>query len=68
MHKLKINIGSANWSKNDACKQTKGNLHTKHTTTWTWKIHHFSPYNMLNVINKKDYTKMAPILKSPKKE
>ncbi len=37
MHKPRKNIVSANWSKNDAYKQTKGNLHTKHTTTWTWK-------------------------------
>jgi hypothetical protein len=32
------------------------------------RIHHFFPYNMLNVINKKDCIKMALILKSPKKE
>jgi len=32
------------------------------------RIHHFFPYNMLNVINKKDCIKMAPILKFHKKE
>jgi hypothetical protein len=68
MHKPRKNIVIANWSKNDACKQTKGYLHTKHTTTWTWKDSPFFPYNILNVINKKDCIKSAPILKSPEKE